>query len=253
MKILRVILDGAKRNAPAILTGLACAGTVAAVVLGIQATPKAQKLIKEKNAKTVPEKIKAAWPVYVPTVGMVAVSCGCAIGSHKISARRVASATALCAILEKSADTYQKKVVETIGEAKESELRSNLMSDKLKQNPPTEKNTTQVYVSDGYSTLFWSKYHNRYLTSTHIKLERAELETRKTIEGGFGCRASLNDFFRAADWPTVEFGEDIGWNADTELELRLVPGATDEDSPRACFDVEFSPEPSYNYYNKYSY
>ena len=65
-----------KKYSPVILTGISMVGVVSTMVLGIQATPKALKLINEaeklKGSKlTKKEVIKTAWKPYVPT----AISC----------------------------------------------------------------------------------------------------------------------------------------------------------------------------------
>lgn len=111
-------LKNAKRKivkkAPLILTIGAIVGTVGAVVSAVRRKPVYDKIIEETKAKKGEEKVTkkdvavAAMKAYWPTLLLIVLSGGCAVGSNVIFAKRVTEYTAVAASTKKVYDEYRE-------------------------------------------------------------------------------------------------------------------------------------------------
>ena len=132
---------GIKKNLPKILVCGSIAGMVTSVVFAVKATPKAMILLDEKKQELGTEKldvktiVKTAAPAYIPTAISMVASAGCMIGAMNENDRRNAALAAAYSLSESALKQYQEKVVETIGEDKEKELRQTITLDKMAKQP----------------------------------------------------------------------------------------------------------------------
>lgn len=135
---------GAKKHSPEILVGLGIAGAASSVIFAIKATPKAMILLEEKRQELGVEKleakeiIKTAAPVYIPTAVSFGVSVACIIGASSVNARRNAALTAAYTLSESTLRTYRDKVLETVGEDKEREIRQAAAIEQQQKTPETQ-------------------------------------------------------------------------------------------------------------------
>lgn len=164
-KWLTNIIDGCKKHSPAILTGMAIAGTIGAVVSAIIMKPKYDQLINEKkeeaeaNETEVTKKdiIVAGFKAYWPTLILIAASAGCAIGANVINSKRVAGAMAAAAGFKKLADdtlaAAEKKLNTNKMKEMTDEIAKSRMSEGLKEVDP-EKIPKQKYAKEGTTLLY---------------------------------------------------------------------------------------------------
>ena len=146
--VLKTFFAGTKKfivkNGPTILTALSAGGTVTAVIFAVKDTPKAEKLIEQRKAELLVNKlppievIKTCWPVYIPTAGMALMSIVCGISANSINLKRNAALAGLYATTEQTLKAYQQKVVDTIGEEAEKDIREKLQ----KEEPDAKVETT---------------------------------------------------------------------------------------------------------------
>ena len=133
------------KHRPEILTGVGIGGMIGTVVLAVRGTPKAVLLLEERKKEEGVEKltplqtIETAWKCYIPSALTGALSITCIIGGSVIGYRRTAALAAACTIAENSLQTYQQKVIETIGEKKEIALRDDICKEEIAKNPVIEK------------------------------------------------------------------------------------------------------------------
>ena len=160
---------GAKRHSPEILVGLGIAGAASSVIFAIKATPRAMILLDEKRQELGVEKleakeiIKTAAPVYIPTAVSFGVSVACIIGASSVNARRNAALTAAYTLSESTLRTYRDKVLETVGEDKEREIRQAAAIEQQQKTPETQ--TVVVNHAAGQLKCFDS-LSGRYFTAT---------------------------------------------------------------------------------------
>ena len=70
---LKALQKTVKKHSPEILTGIGIAGMTAAAVMAVKATPKALRMVDEKEIRdgkrlTTGEIVKTTWKCYIPPV-----------------------------------------------------------------------------------------------------------------------------------------------------------------------------------------
>lgn len=101
-----------RKHSPAILTGIGIAGMVATTVMAVRATPKALRMVDDKEIEdgkrlTTSEIIKTTWKCYIPAAVTGVCSAACIIGASSISARRNAALVTAYTISETALKEYK--------------------------------------------------------------------------------------------------------------------------------------------------
>ncbi len=248
---LSLIFTGVKnaviRHCPEILTGMGLAGMITAGVLAVKATPKAIKLIEEEKAKNnkehlgVGETVKTAGLCYVPSVLTAAVSAACIVGASTIHNGRNAALAAAYALSESTLKEYQEKVVETVGEKKEQDIKDAVSKDKMEQNPVS---THEIVFTNSGNTLCYDVISGRYFTSDIERIKRCVNELNRRMRDEMFI--SLNDFYNEVGLKSIPIGENVGWNIDKGyIELYFSSQLTDDERP--CVVINYSTAPKYGY------
>ena len=117
---LKALQKTVKKHSPEILTGIGIAGMTAAAVMAVKATPKALRMVDEKEIRdgkrlTTGEIVKTTWKCYIPPVVTGVCSAACIIGASSISARRNAALVTAYTISETALKEYRDKAVEVVG------------------------------------------------------------------------------------------------------------------------------------------
>lgn len=250
-KMLKGFERFVSRRSPEILMGIGIAGMITTTVLAVRATPKAIDLINHEKEERDEEKlppldvVKTCWKCYIPTVVTGVASTACLIGSHSVSARRMAALTAAYQISETALTEYRDKVVETIGEKKEKTIREKIDKDHIDQNPVSDN---EVIVTENGNTLCYDSFTGRYFRSDIDKIKKAvnELNRRMTYD----IYVSLNEFYDELDLSHTVVGDDIGWNLDGGLiEVDFSSQLTEESEP--CLVISFHRRPKYDFSRLY--
>ena len=216
-----------KRNASTILTIAGGVGVVSTTVLGIKATPKALSLIdnakKNKGEKlTKMEKIKAAAPVYIPTVLSGVATLGCIFGANVLNKRYQAGLISAYALLDNSYKEYKNKVEELYGENAKDIVVEEIAKDKYIENKP-----------DFNETLVYDEFAGRYFSTTLVRLSKAEYEINRTIH--MRGWADYNDFYDTLGIDRIDEGDELGWSEGGNL-ARYWQGWVDFSHRKATMD-----------------
>lgn len=247
-KLLKSAQLTLKRRSPEILTGIGIAGMITTTVLAVKATPKAMMLIEEKkldlNTEDISrvEIVKTVWPCYVPSIVLGGMSIACLVGASSINFRRNAALTTAYAISETALKDYREKVIETIGEKKETAVREALTKDKLDNDPVDEK---EVIITDQGDSLCYDPLTGRYFRSNIDKIKRALNELNNMILKNE--HASLNDFYCEIGLGEIKNGDDIGWTIQKSgmTDIRFDTHLASNGEP--CIVIDFLIAPDYNY------
>lgn len=249
-KIVRVFKDiekTTKRHSPEILTGIGIASMITSTVLAIKATPKAFMILEEKKYEedidTVKplDAVKATWKCYIPTVVTGVVGVTCLVCSNRVSARRNAAIAAAYAISESTLKEYKDKVVETIGEEKEREVRQSIAQDRAEREPKLDAIQNDIWED----CPCLEALTNTPFMSNEIKLRKALNDLNYKIRNH--DYASLNEWFDMIEIERVGIGDDLGWRVDVhgQIDLDIYPGKTKNGT--ACLIVDYMQRPTYNY------
>lgn len=250
-KIFGDIHKALRKHSPEILTGIGIAGMITTTVLAVKATPKALMLIEEKKLDLDTDKlhpveiVKTTWPCYVPPIVTGAMSIACLVGASSINVRRNAALATAYTISETALKDYQEKVVETIGEKKETAVREAITKDKIDKNPV---DNNEVIVTERGDSLCYDPMSGRYFRSDINKLKEAKNELNNLILKN--STATLNDFYDEINLDGTTIGDDIGWNIQSTgmTDIRFDTHLASNGEP--CIVVDFIVPPIYNF-NEY--
>ena len=203
-----------KKHSPEILTGIGIAGMIATTISAVKATPKALRLIDEKEIQenkrlTTAEVVLTTWKCYIPAAVTGALSVACLIGASAVSLKRNAALATAYTISETALKDYREKAVEVVGEKKEQAIRDAIAKDKLAGNPVDDK---QIVMTGSGDTLCYDVLSGRYFKSDIEKIRKAINDLNRDMLSE--QYVSLNDLYYAIGLPDIKLGNDLGWNID---------------------------------------
>ena len=246
------------KNSPAILTGIGAAGVVSTAVLAVRATPEAMRRIDFYNLNEpsnpdlegLPVKptdylgiVRHTWKLYIPALAVGTVSIVCIIEARSIDSKRNAALLSVYALTEKAMAEYKAKVLETIGEKKEEQIRDGIAQDHLDKNPLSK---TNLVVPVGGETLCYDVLSGRYFKSDFEKLRKAENDLNKQLFND--TWVDLNMFYDLIGLEPIKLGDEIGWVTDNMVELKFSAKISDDGQP--CIVVDYQVDPKVNRYSR---
>ena len=174
----------------------------------------------------------------MPSALSFAASSACIIGASAVNYKRNAALGAAYALSERTLIRYRDKVIDTLGERKEREIRDKIAQDDVNNDQPSPK---QVIVTSKGNTLCKDMISGRYFRSDieTIKQTINKLNRRLTYDHYI----SLNEFYGELGLDDIKNGDLMGWNLDNGLiEPNFNACITEEDEPCIVFDVDISPK-----------
>lgn len=235
-----------KKHSPEILTGIGIAGMIATTISAVKATPKALRLIDEKEIKenkrlTTAEVVLTTWKCYIPSAVTGALSVACLIGASAVSLKRNAALATAYTISETALKDYREKAVEVVGEKKEQAIRDAIAKDKLTGNPVDDK---QIVMTGSGDTLCYDVLSGRYFRSDIEKIRKAINDLNRDMLSE--QYVSLNDLYYAIGLPDIKLGNDLGWNIDKGyIEVQFGSHLAANGTP--CLVLAYTVAPQYGY------
>lgn len=230
-------------NSPAILSGVAVAGTVATAVLTGRASIKAVRRLENEPPFELDRRnaIEKVWKLYIPPVATGVLTITCIIGANRIGNRRAVAMAAAFAISEQAFEDYKLKVVEKLGRNKERNARDELAQEQVDRNPVSSR---EVVIVAGKDVLCCDLYTGRYFYSDMESLRKAQNDLNaKVFNWNY---ASLTDFYELIGLPLTSVSDELGWNLDKPLELEFSTVMSEDNRP--CIAVSFKMVPIRDYY-----
>ena len=235
------------RKSPEILVGIGIAGMITTTVLAVKATPKALKLIREKEEElgveklTAGETVKTAWKCYIPAVATCALSTACIISSSTVHTKRNAAIAAAYELSQKALVDYKDAVIETIGEKKEQVVKEKIAEKRLKEDPVSKK---EVVLTGKGSTLCYESLSGRYFESDMESIKHAvNVLNAQMLDDMY---VSLNDFYDLIGLSYTDMGEKLGWSIDDGLVETSFSAKTTDDG-QLCLVLDYVTQPKYNF------
>lgn len=242
MKIATLALRAEKffiDNSPLVLTSVGVMGTVTTALLAGKAAYTSGILIYE--TEIVPgelsgkRKFEMCWKLFVPAVGTGAVTIAAIVGANHISTRRAAGLAAAYSLSERAFTEYRDKIVETLGTKSERAVRDDIAQDRVKR---TSEAAREIIVT-GTEVICLDLMGDRYFNSSYAALKKAENDLNfQLIHNGY---ATLSDFYASLGLKTTAYSDELGWNSDTKLELRITTAMTLDDRPCLAFEIQTHP------------
>ena len=242
------IVNGAKHYSPEILTGIGITGFLTATVLAVKVTPKAVKKLEKRKEELEVEKlppvevVKTVWKDYIPVVIPTVTGCACVIGAQVVQHKRNLGLAAALGMTEATLNTYKEKVIEEIGEKKETEIQDKIVQDELDKHPVSQ-GRYPIYQTGYGNQLFYDGVENGYFAHD---LEVMRRQTSELNLDGFLCGGiSLNEFRCAIGLKPIDpdIGDYLGWNERFDLDIHY--GSADDGAP--CGYLKWSIPPKWDY------
>lgn len=251
MSIFKKVKRTVIKHSPELLTGIGIAGMVTTTVLAVNATPKALYLIEEeRNRQDIEElstidTIKAAWKPYIPAAVTGVISIVCLIGASATNHKRNAALATAYNISQAALYEYKEKVIETLGEKKEKQIREEIDKDRIEKNPVSSK---EVIITGTGSTLCYDHQSGRYFESDMETIRRAVNNINKQMLDEM--YVSLNDFYYEIGLGFTKMGNELGWSNRGEL-IDLHFSSQIAEDGRPCLVIDFTKAPYYDYQSFY--
>lgn len=245
-EIIKTIKAGAVKHTPEILTGIGIAGLITTPVLAVIATPKALKLMdiamNEKEDDLTPiEVVKVTWKCYIPALLTGASSIACIIGANSVHASRNAALATAYNISRTALVDYREKVVETLGEKKEKEVREKVAADKMDSTPI--KNN-EVIIMDKGNSMCYDSVSGRYFMSSVDTINKAVNHLNRQMLSEMYI--SLTEFYYEIGLESTKVSDNLGWNLDMG-EIEVVFGSKLADDGTPCLSIDYLVEPRYDF------
>lgn len=244
--IAKSVRTAMKKHSPEILTGIGIAGMITTTIMAVRATPKALVLIEDKKDEldtdelTKMEIVKAAWSCYIPSALVGTASVLCLIGASSTNFRRNAALATAYTLSESTLKEYQEKVVETIGEKKERDIREQVAKEKMVKNPVREV----ILTEKGGNTICYDVISGRYFKSDRDTISRIVNDLNRQMRDEM--YVSLNDFYYELGLDSTKMGDDLGWNIDKGyIEINFSSHLDANGTP--CLVMDYQVAPVYDY------
>lgn len=225
-----------KRNS----TKLLAAGAITAEALGFWFMHKEAPVVRDRLEELGPdakwyEKVKVAGPVYLPAIGMLALSVGCIIGGCAMGEKKAAIMASLYSASEASLRRLEEKVVKEIGPEKAQEIHDKIADELVEKAPPTPENIE--YTGNG-GELFWEPWTGRWFASSMKAFDTANERFIGLIQSKMW--ASMNDWYELQGLKPAESGDIVGWNVDhVQKHLRFYTRGDERSNDRELYHIVF--------------
>ena len=233
-------------NSPVLLAGIGVAGTITTALFAGRAGFKAAEVLEQDRETLAGEQdmkrvVKLTWTLYIPAIGTGVLTVACIIAANRIGMRRAAAMAAAYSLSEKAFVEYKEKVIEKLGESKEQKIRDEVAQDRVNRNPVS---TREVIFTGNGDVLCYDSITGRYFESNIEALRKAQNDINKRILDDY--YASLSDFYDCIKLPTTKYSNEVGWNSDTQLELKFATVLSEDGRP--CISLEFEVYPIRDYF-----
>lgn len=200
-----------KKYLPDFLIGAGLIGMGYSVYTAIASTPKAMSIIDEKKIENKPIDIfKNTWKVYIPTASSFILSSACILTAFGMKNSQLSGLVTSYNIAEMAFSKYKNKVIETIGESKEKEIRDDIAKDKIVSNP-----VSNIIITNHGETIFYDDLSGRYFNSDIEFIRKIVNKLNKRMLDEMFI--SLNEFYTEIGLENIRLGEQIGWKIDKGL------------------------------------
>jgi hypothetical protein len=184
----------------------------------------------EKAIKIAPEVLP---PLVSGSLTVTAI-----IFSHKMNAQKAAALAAAYGLSQKQFEEYRGKLSEKLGPKKSQDFQDELAQDRVNNTP----GSTQIVVVDG-EVLCFDQPTGRYFQSTMERINQAVNSTNAEILNHDTATASY--FYEELGLPATTWTDDVGWNTDHLVELKISTVLAENNKP--CLAIDFATLPKLDY------
>jgi hypothetical protein len=250
-RTLSALQKTVSHNSPSILTAIGVSGVATTAILASKASFQAADLISREERYrddwvdgqtqlTNKERFNLVWKLYIPAVGTGVTAAVCIISANSISSRRNAALISAYTISENAFKEYKEKVVEQIGKNKEEKVRDSIAQDRINADPIGDR---QLIITGRGNVRCYESITGRYFESSVEVINKAVNKMNLQIINDMYI--SQNDFFDELGLGRTSFGDEVGWNHATPLEVQYSSIMSEDDIPCIVLGYRRLPTPNY--------
>lgn len=255
----RRVGEFASDNATTLLTAGGVVGTVATAILTGRAGFKAAEIIRNKELEHIhPEgvtdvidgdnnvtmglsktqKVLLVWPHFVPPVVTGTATITAIIFSHRMSAQKAAALAAAYGLAERNLSEYKEKVSEKLTGPKQQQVVDEIAQDRVNRTSGHEN----IVIVEG-EVLCLDEPSGRYFRSTMENIKSAVNATNAEILHHDHANATF--FYDELGMTGTTWSDEVGWNTDHLLELKISTAMTPDGRPCIAIDYKTGPKADY--------
>ena len=249
-EIRNEVVGKVSKKSPEILVGLGLAGMLTSTVLAVKATPKALDILAEEDRDgdmTNIEKVKLTWKCYIPAAVGYCTSAACIIAAASTQNKRHAMLAGAYKLSETALLEYRSKIVETLGEEKEKEIRDSIARDRVnrdRDNANEQLHNTCVIVENKGDFLCYDMLSGRYFNSSIDKIQKAVNDMNyKLLNDNI---LSLNEFYFELGMKPTNMGDEQGWDISKGM-IEVSFGSIISENDEPCIVMYFDNAPQYGF------
>lgn len=239
-------------NSSTILTGVGVVGTTATAILSGQASFKAAKILEKAridqqdyDSIAGPDlkrstKVLLVWRLYLPAFGTGVTTVAAIVVANRIDSKRIAALVVASGISERALQEYKSKVIEKLGEKQDTKIRDEIAQDRVSMKPVP---AGEVIIAGNGDVLCFDMLTGRYFMSTVEDIKRAENKVNYQIMNYLD--ASLSEFYDELGLPATTFTDQVGWQANQRVEVKLSTVMSPDNRP--CIAIDFATPPNSAY------
>lgn len=245
---LNSIVLTTKKHSSEILIGIGIVGMCSSIVMAIKDTPKALRLIEEKEEELEVDSLepidilKTVWKCYLPTAITFVCSSAVIISANVVQAKRHAAIAAAYELCEGAMREYKNKTIEVVGEKKEQTIMDAIAKDKVEEHPvPAEKR--EIIITGSGNTLCLDSISGRYFYSDIERIRKIENFLNKRLLDDMYI--TLNEVYYELGLDEIKIGDALGWDINKGLiELSFSSQLAQDDTP--CLVIGYRNPPTYS-------
>jgi len=206
-------------------------------LLAVKQTPKAIKILEENEETNNIDKIKTVAPLYIPSIILTGLGITQIICSRNITNNKIAAVATAYTVSDTAFKTYRDKVKKLVKPEKYEEIKNEVASDKLKQDPINNK---EVIIQTSGNTLIYDNMSGRYFRGNMDNINRSINLLNKRMMSEMIIE--LNQFYSEIDIPPIKMGQNVGWNIDRDvIDIDVSSAIANNGEPCLVIDYDVIP------------
>jgi hypothetical protein len=207
-------------------------------VLAGRASWKAAHIIGESDEpeyesarEMVVWRLKLVWPQYISTVAVGIGTIACAVASSKAERGQTEAAVLAYTVSEQALSRYKMAAKDILTPKKLDEVEDKATELGVVGEPGS------TFVVGTNEVLCCDVNTGRYFSSSAEALRKAENEVNFMIN--HERYVSLNEFYSQLGLGSIPTGDDVGWDSDRLMELRISATLSKSDIPCLAFEFNY--------------
>lgn len=201
------------------------------------------------EALTKKEIVKMEWKNYIPAAVCVGLGTAAFVSNNKIYEGKLAAVLATYSVAKNEIKEFTEKTTELVGEDKVKEIKSSIIDDHIKKNPPKEKIAEAAPKEEDGEVVrpnemgdypFYDAPNDRYFLSTDAKVNTAVNQLCKAQQ--VEMTITENQLYSLLGLNPTKHGDTEGWDVNKNGWVEVQFGTHVDDTGRTYRSIDYDTE-----------